>query len=329
VEQIPEAKFYRSLLLHGYLTSNKILTRLPTLKSQRDDVVICSYPKSGTTWTEEMVYLMLKARSLDNNLENDPALKVPLFERVVHMEVGEPRFHWHRLKKNRRPRIMATHLPFSFLPDDFQKLDTDSGKIIYVIRNPKDVAVSYFYHHQICKLFGHYKGTWDQFIECFMDGHCVYGSWFTHVQGFWRAAQQAPDQILVIAYEELIVDFRKMARIIGNFLGKDLTDDQVNAIEEHCSFNKMKDNKAVNREVTIIKDIFDMSHGVKFCRKGMIGDWMNHFSAAQALRMDQMYARWVRDLQTNGQLQGFRCAFTEQEARRMMADDGRIIRLNS
>ncbi len=77
-----------------------------------------------------------------------------------------------------------------------------------MIRNPKDNAVSYFHHHKMSTFLGNYKGTWDNFIELFIKGHLVYGDWFEHVKGYWDLAQQYPNRILFISYEELkIVSF--------------------------------------------------------------------------------------------------------------------------
>jgi hypothetical protein len=41
-------------------------------------------------------------------------------------------------------------------------------QVVYVARNPKDVIVSYYYHHKLIKLHG-YTGTLDEFAEFFMN----------------------------------------------------------------------------------------------------------------------------------------------------------------
>ena len=41
-------------------------------------------------------------------------------------------------------------------------------QVVYVARNPKDVIVSYYYHHKLIKLHG-YIGTLDEFAEYFMN----------------------------------------------------------------------------------------------------------------------------------------------------------------
>jgi hypothetical protein len=60
------------------------------------------------------------------------------------------------------PRVLNTNLPFRWLP---KKHVESGGKIIHVIRNPKDVCVSLYYHFIGSGLFVHSEGV--QFSDCF------------------------------------------------------------------------------------------------------------------------------------------------------------------
>ena len=40
--------------------------------------------------------------------------------------------------------------------------------MVYVARNPKDVIVSYYFHHKLIKLH-EYKGSIEEFAQYFMD----------------------------------------------------------------------------------------------------------------------------------------------------------------
>ena len=57
---------------------------------------------------------------------------------------------------------------------------TSVAKFIYVVRNPKDVAVSLYHHARLLKS-SDFDGDWDCFFELFMQGKAVMGSWFDHV----------------------------------------------------------------------------------------------------------------------------------------------------
>ena len=61
------------------------------------------------------------------------------------------------------PRVINSHMYFRHLPQDIL---TKRNKIIFVNRNPKDIAVSYYDHCQ--KVALKYKGSWEDFLELFM-----------------------------------------------------------------------------------------------------------------------------------------------------------------
>lgn len=80
------------------------------------------------------------------------------------------------IKSMDSPRVLNTNLPFRWLP---QKHVESNGKIIHVIRNPKDICVSLYYHFVGSGLFMHSDGV--QFADCFeglfskesMNHYCV------------------------------------------------------------------------------------------------------------------------------------------------------------
>lgn len=49
-------------------------------EARPDDVFICTFPRSGTTWTQEMIWL------ISNNLDYEKALNVQQFERFPFLE---------------------------------------------------------------------------------------------------------------------------------------------------------------------------------------------------------------------------------------------------
>lgn len=67
------------------------------------------------------------------------------------------------------PRHFKTHLPFSLLPPDL----LDTCKVIYVARNPLDVAVSYYHHNRFLKAHDYCSG-FKQYWQYFEDGLCKY-----------------------------------------------------------------------------------------------------------------------------------------------------------
>ena len=95
-----------------------------------------------------------------------------------------------------RPRFIKTHLPAQFLPD---QIWTVNPKIIYVFRNPKDVAVSYFHHFTT---FHFYAGGIEEFIDCFVNGFMLWSPYHEHISSFLELSE-IKDNILLTRYEDM------------------------------------------------------------------------------------------------------------------------------
>lgn len=67
-------------------------------------------------------------------------------------------------------RFIKSHLPLSLMP---QSAFRESSKIIYVARNPKDVAVSYYHLNRLYKTQG-YVGDFDFYWKIFENGLSIF-----------------------------------------------------------------------------------------------------------------------------------------------------------
>ncbi|KAI1288092.1 Sulfotransferase family cytosolic 1B member 1 [Halotydeus destructor] len=309
VRSVPMAKMYKQLLLQGHLVSPKFLNNLEKMAIRDEDIIITSYPRSGTTWTAEIVSAIM------SNLDAKTMAK-QIHERVFHLEVGRPVGQTGFLNRLSSPRLLETHLPFSHVPDQMKQLKC---KVIYVVRNPKDQMVSYYNFHQHAKYLGNIQHDWNNFYQLYCNGHLVYGSWFEHVRNWIVAAKSKPTNVLILSYEDMKINLPAMVRLIAQFVGKDLPDETVRKIVEHCSFSKMKDNPTVNRTQIGITDFLDHSKQ-SFIRKGIIGDWQRYFTDEQNEHFDQLYKDKMADV-------SLRLAFSAEEAELLMkhSPTGRIV----
>uniref|UniRef100_A0A8C4R6B2 Sulfotransferase n=1 Tax=Eptatretus burgeri TaxID=7764 RepID=A0A8C4R6B2_EPTBU len=148
------------------------------------------------------------------------------------------------------------------------------SQVIYVMRNPKDTLVSFYYFHNMVKCLDTPKDFQD-FLEKFINGQVFIGSWFEHVRG-WQ--ENNHPNMLWLTYEEMKKDLPAVVWKICKFVGKHLTEEQVLEVVKHSSFKAMKANPSVNKED--LDSVFDLTKG-KFMRKGKVGDWKNHFTVAQ------------------------------------------------
>ena len=90
--------------------------------------------------------------------------RVPFLERATSKYFPQP-----DLITLPSPRLMKTHLPYSIIPKG--ENEETQCKYIYIARNPKDVAVSFFHFKENRKglPFG-YNGPWEFFLNLFLDG---------------------------------------------------------------------------------------------------------------------------------------------------------------
>ena len=76
-------------------------------------------------------------------------------------------FKYHvDIDKMASPRAFKSHFPYDLMPCGSPS-DTP-GKYIYVVRNPRDVAVSYFHHDRAIPFYPLYE--WSDYFEMFMRG---------------------------------------------------------------------------------------------------------------------------------------------------------------
>ncbi|XP_042328072.1 sulfotransferase 1C2-like [Sceloporus undulatus] len=252
-------------------------------KARPDDLLICTYPKSGTTWMQEIVDM------IQNGGDPEKCAWAPIYQRMPFIELCFPKpvpTGVEEAEAMPSPRTLKTHLPVHLLPPSFWE---QNCKIIYVARNAKDNAVSYFHFHRMDNMIPD-PGRWDEFLETFIAGKVMWGSWFDHVRGWWEAKDRHP--ILYLFYEDMKEDPAKEIQKVAHFLGTDLSEPVLNRIVQHTKFESMKTNPMANHR-TLPSFIFDQTVS-PFMRKGIVGDWKDHFTVAQSERLDNLCAQKLK-----------------------------------
>ncbi|XP_054263240.1 sulfotransferase 1E1 [Macrosteles quadrilineatus] len=254
-----------------------------------DDVWMVAYPRTGSTWTLEMVWCLM------NNLDFEAAKSTLINFRSPIIELSALFGHDNgevtsvipdsvRLVESiPSPRCIRTHLPLQLLPQELRQV---KPKIVYVARNPKDVCVSYYHY---CLLLHNLQDcSFEDFCELFLQGKAPVGPYLDHVLEFWKLRNEP--NVLFLKYEDMKKDHRAAVAKIAEFLGKELTEEQVTSLIDHASFKKMRENPSVN-----LQPIMEQMHGpghevkeeIKFIRKGEVGDWRNHMSDEMSRRFDE------------------------------------------
>ncbi|XP_067861422.1 sulfotransferase 6B1-like [Heptranchias perlo] len=254
----------------------ELLQSLDSFEAREDDVLLVSYPKSGTHWLTEILKHLYHSQQ-DENGGGSATLTSPI-------EFGDPS-KFEELKNLLSLRLIPTHLNYKMLPVQFK---AKKCKMIYIIRNPKDTAVSlYHYYRENPNLPKIEK--WATFVEMFLKGEVVCGSWWDHILS-WEEHKN-DENVLILYYESMKKDLTKSIEQISNFLDVNVTIDQIREISRRSSFNEMKEeaqreNPALDHTVCVLTS----NRGLIF-RKGTVGDWKNHFTSEQNKLFEEQFGR--------------------------------------
>jgi hypothetical protein len=161
-----------------------------------DDVFLVSYPRSGNTWT----------RFLIGNLLNpdDPVSFANIETRVPEIYFNPDRI----LRHLPRPRLLKSH-------ECFQPL---YKCVIYITRDPRDVAVSFYHHHvKAGNLPDNYP--LDDYVPRFVQGEFdpAFGSWSENVES-WLAMRAGNPDFLLLQYEQMLLAPESALAKLAEFL---------------------------------------------------------------------------------------------------------------
>ena len=237
-----------------------------------DDVFIASFPKSGTTWTQQIVRLVY-SRGLIR--DSDPALHAI----IPWLDDSEDLPDLSVVDTLTSPRVFKSHNPYHLLPCKL----TESNRLIYVTRTAKDTAVSMYFHTFGFKMY-EYDEPIEHFIGEFMAGRVEYGPYWTHLSSWY--VQRKRSNILVLHYEDMQRDLAATVARVARFLNQPLTGDAIDRIAELSTFSSMKKDPRTSMQLW---DEEQRKPGMPFMRKGKAGDWTNHFTPELARVFDNAF----------------------------------------
>ncbi|XP_035433286.1 sulfotransferase 1E1 [Spodoptera frugiperda] len=259
-----------------------------------DDVWVITVPRSGTTWVQELVWLVA------NNMDFKTAKDKPLYKRFPMLEISThiPEIavelikinffnlgnfqglsdavkerSWKTLDKAPSPRFIKTHLPLSMLPPNL----LSTAKVVYVARDPRDVAVSYYYLYKMTSK-SLMRANFTHFWEAFRRDLLPWTPIVAHANEAYEKRHHP--NLHFVFYENMKKDLHKEISNVCKFLNKDYTAAQIDRLAEHLSFDSLRKNKNVNN--TTSKD-----SEIQFIRKGEAGGWRTHFDEKMQLQAEE------------------------------------------
>lgn len=242
----PDHKFADCFQAKQY---EKIAQRIRDFKVRKDDIWVVTFPKAGTTWVQNIVRQLvlekmnfsLEPMSINDALflEMHTTFTDPVNEAVKEIIETSAKM-LDEIDATPSPRMIKSHLPVQLLPLEMWEV---KPKIIYVARNPKDVAISFY--HMYRNYAGAYKGTIEDFFELFLNDGVQYTPFHDHVLNYWEIRHL--ENVLFLTYEDLSADRFAGVKRISDFLGCTYSDEKLLELTAYVSFEHIR--KATTKEL--------------------------------------------------------------------------------
>ena len=268
------------------------------------DIVISTPPKSGTTWMQRLVALLVF---------DGPDLPAPISKVSpwLDMQLAPLEDVTGLLDGQQHRRFIKTHTPLDGIPFDSR------ARYVCVGRDPRDVAVS-ARHHMSNMNIERFIATRqaavglddlpelgiekpgppppqsdEDALRAWMDddsGRAPMSLQFvlTHLSTFW-AARQSPN-VALFHYGDLSADLAGELHRLASFLGYEITPDRAGELAPWASFDAMKRDAA---SVAPNADIGLWHNTGEFFHKGQCGQWREVFTDAHLARYDERVRQLV------------------------------------
>ena len=184
-------------------------------------------------WTQEIIWeLRHGPGSADARTESLTEVLFPAIDGKHGMD---------RIRGLNPPRMLKTHLDASFFKRQLQGI-SPCPRFVYVLRDPKDVVVSYYYYHLNCMVDrgdkAELNSNWGDFFDHWIQGHMMFGSVFDHVAGWWGYRHHP--RVTMITFEEIKRNHMRSVERLASFLDYSVSKSDMEAIVEETTFAAMK-----------------------------------------------------------------------------------------
>ncbi|XP_010499321.1 PREDICTED: cytosolic sulfotransferase 7-like [Camelina sativa] len=270
--------WYNDIILQGILNFQR------GFEPQDTDIVIASFPKSGTTWLKALTVALLE-RSKHSSSDDHPLLLDNPHGLVPYLELIFQTSKPDMTSISSSPRLFSTHMAFQTLREALQN---SPCKIVYVWRNMKDVLVSFWYFKCAILKIEEERSMLESMFASFCRGVINNGPFWEHVLSYWKGSLEDPKNVLFLKYEELKTDPNVQLKKLAEFLGCPFTveEEESGSVEEIldlCSLRNLK-NLEINKTGKTARG-FDHK---TFFRKGQVGDSKNYLTPEMEKRIDMI-----------------------------------------
>ena len=222
-----------------------------------DDALLVAYPRSGSTW---LSFMVCEALSGTRGMFGELDVSVP----YVGFQRGAAGILTGGARLIRSHEVRAV----------------GDRRVVYLVRDPRSVVLSE-YRWQLME--GHFSGTFDAFVDDFLDGSCnPWGSWGEHVR-FWLGGAAASEPRLVVRYAEMRADPQRALADVLAFLGESAAP---GAIARAVAGNTLAAMRAKEEEAAVPKHRRDLSH----VGEGAVDGWRGELGPEASRRIVDTFA---------------------------------------
>lgn len=255
---------------------------------KKNMIWLASYPKSGNTWFRVFLTNLLfesdSPANINDLAETSISSSRKIFDEYTGLSSSDLTFEeidHLRPDVYRMQSMESDELLFKKVHDKYYFVDQGqalfpqeiSRGVVYFVRNPLDVLVSFAYHSAkpVSKMISALNNS--NYAFCDKNDKLqnqlrqILGSWSDHVKS-WTEQNDIP--LHVMRYEDMHNNTFSIFKEAVLFMGIEKTDDQIKAAIEKSDFKILSDQEK--------KEGFKekMIKSKSFFRKGKIGDWRNH-----------------------------------------------------
>lgn len=262
------------------------------------DVIIGTYGKAGTTWTQQIVSQLI--------FQGAEGVEVSHLSPWYDLRIMPPEARAAVAEQAHR-RVVKTHLPTDAL------IMSPKAKYLYVGRDGRDVIWSMYNHHAHFKphMYERFNGPGlvgeplpppDPDIRRYFrtwlekDGYPFWSFWENTAT--WWAVRDLPN-VKLVHFNNLKADLEREMRAIAEFLEIELPEATWPVAVQHCTFDYMKAHAALYAPLG--GDPWE-GGGETFINKGVNGRWKDVLSPEDSLAYERMAveklgvecARWLK-----------------------------------
>jgi hypothetical protein len=263
-------------------------------------VWIASYPKSGNTWMRIYLYHLMRLMQGLPRAENDlhaldkastyEARLVGLFEQMLgkplatasryEVALVRPQVHAAIVQRTNNVSLIKTHAALGQLGNlPTHNLAVSCGTI-YIVRDPRDVAISLAAHNgstidaAITDMATQSYGTQNSDQAAFE----VWGSWSENALSWTEKPSAA---VLAVRYEDMQADPTTTFTSVAKHLRQKPTAEQ---ISEAIALSSFQELRAAEIAVGDFRERSERAD--RFFREGRVGEWREKLSPEQVQRIE-------------------------------------------